>query len=165
MNDYWMVTYCVCCCCWVANLCPTLCHSMNCNIPGFPVLHCLPEFPQTHVHWVSDAIQICNKSWLKTQYSKNEDHCIQSHCFMANRWGKSGNCQISFLGSKITANGDHKIKRCLLLGRIAVTNLDSVLKKERHHYRGLYTESYGFSWSHVWMWELDHKEGWVLKNW
>jgi len=58
-----------------------------------------------------------------------------------------------FLGSKITANGDcsHKIKRCLLLGRIAVTNLESVLKKERHHYRVLYTESYGFSCSHVWM--------------
>src|SRR5574341_761792 len=47
-----------------------------------------------------------------------------------------------FLGSKITADGDcsHKIKRCLLLGRIAVTNLESVLKKERHHYRVLYTE-------------------------
>ena len=31
---------------------------MNCNTPGFPVLHCLPEFAQTHVHWVSDAIQL-----------------------------------------------------------------------------------------------------------
>ena len=69
------------------------------------------------------------KSWLKTQPSKDEDYGIRSYHFMANRWGKSGNCQISFLGSKITANGDHKIKRCLLLGRIAVANLDSVLKR------------------------------------
>ena len=38
-------------------LCPTLCNPMNCSIPDFPVLHYLPEFAQTHVHWVSDAIQ------------------------------------------------------------------------------------------------------------
>ena len=34
-----------------------LCDPMDCSIPGFPVLHFLPEFPQTHIHWVSDAIQ------------------------------------------------------------------------------------------------------------
>ena len=34
-----------------------LCGSMDCNTPGFPVLHNLPEFAQTHVHWVSDTIQ------------------------------------------------------------------------------------------------------------
>ena len=41
----------------VAKLCPTLWDPMNCSTPGFPVLHYLPEFAQTHVHWVSDAIQ------------------------------------------------------------------------------------------------------------
>ena len=44
-------------CCSVAKSCPTLCNPLNCSIPGFPVLHYLPEFAQTHVHWVSDAIQ------------------------------------------------------------------------------------------------------------
>ena len=44
------------CCCSVAKSCPTLCHPMNCSTPGFPVLHCLSEFVQTHVHWVNDAI-------------------------------------------------------------------------------------------------------------
>ena len=67
------------------------------------------------------------------------------------------------LGSKITVGGDcsHEIKRCLLLGRKAMTNLN------RHHFagKGPYSQSYGFSSSHVQMWELDHKEGWVLKNW
>ena len=50
-----------------------------------------------------------------------------------------------FLGSKITVDGDcsHEIKRCLLLGN----------------------KSYDFSSSHVWMWELDQKDGWALKNW
>ena len=45
------------CCCSVAQSCPTLCDSMDRNIPGFPVLHCLPELAQTHVHRVSGAIQ------------------------------------------------------------------------------------------------------------
>ena len=58
-----------------------------------------------------------------------------------------------------------KLKR-LILGRKAMTNLDSVLKKQRHHLanKGVYSQSYGFSSSHVWMWELDHKDGWVLKS-
>ena len=50
---------------------------------------------------------------------------------MANRWGKSGDSdRLSFLGSNITADGDcsHEIKRCLLLGRKVMTNLDSILK-------------------------------------
>ena len=42
----------------VAQSCPTLCDSMDCSIPGFPVHHQLPEVAQTHVHWVSDAIQL-----------------------------------------------------------------------------------------------------------
>ena len=41
----------------VAQSCPTLCDPMDCRTPGFPVLHYLPELAQTHVHWVSDAIQ------------------------------------------------------------------------------------------------------------
>ena len=70
------------------------------------------------------------KSWLKTQYSENKDHGIWSLHFMGNRWGNSGNCQTIFLGSKITADGDcsHEIKRCLLLERKVMSNLDSVLK-------------------------------------
>ena len=59
-----------------------------------------------------------------------------------------------FWGSKITADGgcSHEIKRCLLLERKATTNLDSVLKKQRHHSadKSLSYQSYGFSSSHVW---------------
>ena len=42
----------------VAQWCPTLCHPMDCSMPGLPVCHQLPEFTQTHVHWVGDAIQL-----------------------------------------------------------------------------------------------------------
>ena len=71
------------------------------------------------------------KSWLKAQHSENEDHGIQSHHFMANRWENSGNTGwLYFWGSKISADGDssHEIKSRLLLGRKVVTNLDSILK-------------------------------------
>ena len=55
--------------------------------------------------------------------------------------------------------------RHLLLGRKAMTNLDSILKKQRRYFanKGPSSQSYGFSSSHVWMWELE--ESWVQKNW
>ena len=72
-------------------------------------------------------------------------------------------------GSKITADADcsHEIKRPLLLGRKVMTNLDSILKsrditlpKKVHLVKAMF-----FSSNHVWIWELDYKESWVLKNW
>ena len=71
------------------------------------------------------------KIWLETQHSKNEDHGIQSHHFMANRREKmEAVTDFIFLVPKITADGDcsHEIKKCLLSGRKAMTNLDSILK-------------------------------------
>ena len=58
-----------------------------------------------------------------------------------------------FLGSKITADGDYspEIKRHLLLGRKAMTNLDSMLKSRDITDRGPSSQSYSFSSSHVWM--------------
>ena len=44
-------------CCSVAKSCPTLCSPMDCSTPGLSVLHYLPEFAQTHVHWAGGAIQ------------------------------------------------------------------------------------------------------------
>ena len=46
-----------------------------------------------------------------------------------------------------------------------MTNLDSILKSRDFADKGPYSQTYGFSSSHVWMWEFNHKEGWVLKNW
>ena len=73
-----------------------------------------------------------------------------------------------FLGSKITADGDcsHEIKRRLLLGRNALKKLRQHIKKQRHYWagKGLSSQSYGFSSSCVKVWELDHREVWVLRN-
>ena len=89
---------------------------------------------------------------------------------MANRWGHNANSERLFSGgSKMTEDGDcsHEMKRCLLLGRKAVTNLDSMLKSRDITLlnKDLSSQNYEFSGSCVWMWELDYKESWVLKNW
>ena len=87
-----------------------------------------------------------------------------------NRWGNNGNSdRLIFLDSKITTDGDcsYDIKRCLFLGRKVITNLDSILKKTETllcWQRSVWS-NYGFSSSHVWMWELDYKESCVPKNW
>ena len=74
-----------------------------------------------------------------------------------------------FLGSKITADSDcsHELKRRLLLVRKVMSNLDSIIKKQRHYFanKGPSSQSYGFSSGHVWMWELDYKESRAAKNW
>ena len=74
-----------------------------------------------------------------------------------------------FLASQITVDGDcsHEIKRHLLLGRKVMTNLDSIFKSRDITLptEVLSSQGYGFSSGHVWMWELDYKENWALKNW
>ena len=70
------------------------------------------------------------KTWFKTQHSKYEDHGIQSHHFMANRREKSGTRdRFYFLRlQNHCSDYSHEIKRHFLLGSIAMTNLDSILK-------------------------------------
>ena len=83
---------------------------------------------------------------------------------MGKQWKQ---CQTLFWGApKITANDwSHEMKRCLLLGRKVMTNLDSILKSRDIANKGLSSQGYGFSSSHVLIWELDYKESWALKNW
>ena len=74
-----------------------------------------------------------------------------------------------FLGSKIIVDDDcsHETKRHLLLRRKAYDKHRQHIKKQRHSFANkcLSSQSYGFSSSHVWMWELHHKETLMLKNW
>ena len=82
---------------------------------------------------------------------------------MANKWWKKETVRDFILGdSKITqmVTAAMKLKDACSLGK-------TLWRKQRHHFadKGLYTQSYGFSSSHVWMWELNHKEGWMLKDW
>ena len=115
------------------------------------------------------------KIWLKIWHSKNEwqwwDQIMASDPITSRQidWEKMATVtDFIFLGSKITADGDcsHEIKWCLLLGRKAMTQSRQHIKKQRHYFanKGPSSQSYSFSSIHLWMWELDYKESWALKN-
>ena len=97
-------------------------------------MDCSP--PDSSVHGIFQARVLEwekgeRKSWLKTQHAENEDYGIWSHHFMGNRWGNSGNSDRLFSWAPKSlqmVTCSHEIKRRLLLGRKAMTNLDSILK-------------------------------------
>ena len=94
---------------------------------------------------------------------------IQKTKIMASRETMETVTDFIFLGSKITADDDcsHKKLRHLLIGRKSYDQLKQHIKKQSHYFadKGPSSQSYGFSHCHGWMWELDHKESWVPKNW
>ena len=83
---------------------------------------------------------------------------------MGKQWKQ---CQTLFFGLQNHCRCDcsHEIKRCLVLGRKVMTNLDSIFKS-RYYFakKGPSSQGYGFSCGRVWMWELDCEESWALKN-
>ena len=89
---------------------------------------------------------------------------------MANRWGNNGNSESLFSWapeSLLMVTAAMKLKDALLLGRKAMTNLDSILKSRDITLptKVRIVNTMVFFSGHVWIWVLDHKEGWVLKIW
>ena len=110
------------------------------------------------------------KSWLKAEQSKNK--IMTSRPIMSWQVDRETMEIVTgfiFLGSKITADGDgsHEVKRHLLLGRKAMTNLDSTLKSRDITLptKVQLVRPMVFLVVLVWMWELDYKESWLPKNW
>ena len=85
---------------------------------------------------------------------------------MANRWGNSDRLYFRGLQNHCSWWLQPWNKRCLLLGRKVMTNIDIILKSREIPFqqRSVY-QGYGFSSSHVWMWELEYKESWAQKSW
>ena len=108
------------------------------------------------------------KVGLKLNIQKNWDHGIQFISCQIDGEKMETVTDFIFLGSKITVSSDcsHEIKRYLLLER-RYDQPRQCVENQRHHFanKGLYSHSYGFSSSHVQMWELDRKDGWAPKNW
>ena len=123
---------------------------------GFPRIGQLPNFWSFMVSFLMKVKDEREKVGLKLN--------IQKTTIMApgpiTSWqidGKTIEIVTDFIsgGSKITADGDcsYEMKRCLLLGRKAMTNLDSIIKKQRHYFadKGPSSQCYGFSSGYVWM--------------
>ena len=104
------------------------------------------------------------------QHSENKDHGIQSHHFMAKRWGKQWKqCQTLFFWapkSRQMVTAAMKLKDIYSLEE-SYDQPRQHIKKQRQYFanKGPSSQNYGFSSSHVWMWELDCKESWAPKNW
>ena len=102
MNKLDFVIPVLCCCCSVAQSCPTLCDTVYSNTPGFPVLHHLLEFAETHVHWVGDAIQLFHSS--VTPFSSCPQSIPASGSFPVSRLFASGGQNIVASASVLPMN-------------------------------------------------------------
>ena len=111
-----------------------------------------------------------NWTWLSDWTELNKDSGIRSHHFKANKWGKCANSVRShFLGLQnhlrcCLQPWNYKTHACW---KNSYDKPRQYIKKQRHQFadKGLSSQSYGFPISHIWMWELDYKEGWAPKNW
>ena len=86
----------------VAQLCPTLCDPMNCSTPGLPVHHQLPEFTQTHVHRISDAIQPSHMLSSPSPPAPNpsQHQSLFNESTLRMRWPKYWSFSFSIISSK-----------------------------------------------------------------
>ena len=110
------------------------------------------------------------KSWLQAQHSENKDHGIRSHHFMANRWGNSGKrVRLYFGGLQNHCRWwlQPWNEKTLAPWKKSYDQPRQHIKKQRHFFanKGPSSQSYVFSSSHVWMWELEYKKCWAPKNW
>jgi len=106
------------------------------------------------------------KSWLKLNIQKT---MIQSHRFMANIWVNNVNSErlyLLWLQNHCRWWPQPWNEKMLAPWKTIYDKPRQCIKKQRHYFadKNPSSQSYGFSSSHVWMWELDHKEGWVVKN-
>ena len=86
----------------VAQSCPTLCNPMNCSTPGLPVHHKLPEFTQTHIHRVSDAIQPSHPLSSPSSLAPNPPsiRVFSNESTLRMRWPKYWSFSFSIIPSK-----------------------------------------------------------------
>ena len=91
------------CCHSVAPLCPTFWDPIDCSTPGFPVHHQLPEFTQTHVHWVGDAIQpyLPLSFPLPTAFNLSQHGVFSSESALCIRWPKYWSFSLSISSSNV----------------------------------------------------------------
>ena len=127
---------------------------LDCSTPRFLVLHDLLELAQNHVHLVSDVIQPS----LPLSFSSPPVFNLSQ------RQGLFQCVNSSYLVAKVWVFSNTTIQRYQVFGAqtFFYNKARHGIKKQRHYFADKvpYSQSYGFSSSHVWTWELNHKEGW-----
>ena len=131
---------------------------MNCSTPGFPVHHQLTELAQTHVHEIMCINRIRRTSWVDST-GGTKTTLVRPSVFLDWMEHRTEEC----LALQTNIPWRYRLR---VLGMLEVLSFhDSVWSRHCFANKGPSSQGYGFSSSHVWMWELDYKEGWVLKNW
>ena len=168
--------------------CVRLCDPMNHSMPGLPVHHQLLEFTQTHVHQVGDAIQPSHPLSSPSPPSPNPSQHQSLFQWVSSLhevadWSPLPNVPLGTKFPKVENYCSFRFKH--LEGKIMPYSLfysTLLMCRQRSSegkimpyslfYSTLFmcrqrssSQSYGFSYSHVWMWELDYKESWASKNW
>ena len=132
-----------------------------------PKVHLTLHYRMSGSRWVFTPFWL-SESWISFLYSSSV-YCF--HLFLISSAFVRSIPFLSFtvpiFAWNVPVDCSHEIKRCLLLGRKVMTNLDSILKSRDiplptkvHLIKAMF-----FSSSHVWMWELNYKESWAQKNW
>ena len=142
-----------CCCCSGAKSCPTLWDPMDCSMSGFPVLHCLPEFAQTHVHWVGDDIQpFCSRS------SPSPVLNLSQHPFLMSQFFASGGQSTGASASVLLMN----TQRWFPLGLTGLTSLQS--KGLSRVFSNTTVQKYQFFSAQPSLWSNFHICIWLLEK-
>ena len=157
----------------VVQSCPTLCDWRNRRTPGLPAHHQLPEFTQTHFHPVSDATQPSHPLSSPSPPAPNPSQqqslfqwVNSSHEVAFTSWQidgrKSGNSNRFYFGGlqnhcRLWLQSWNE--KSLVSWKKSYNKPRKHIKKKINYFadKGPHSQSYGFSSSHVWMWELDHK--------
>ena len=150
------------CCCSVTQPCPALCDSMDCSMPGLPVHHQLPEFTQTHVHWVDDAIQpsLPLLSPSPPVFNLAQHQGLSRDSVLCIRWPKYWS--FSFSISPSNEYSELISFRMNWLDLLAVQGtLKSLLQHTIQKHQFFYTQLSLWSNSHIHTWLLEKPEFWL----
>ena len=136
----------------VAQSCLTLCDSMNCSTPGLPVHHQLPEFTQTHVHWVSDAIQPshpCHPLLLMTPIPASIRVFSNESTFLM-KWPKYWSFSFSIIPSKESEVWSSEWTGWISLQSKGLSRVFSNTKVQKHQFFGAQLSSQCNTHIHTW---------------
>ena len=152
-TSYFTSVFC-CCCCSVAQSCLTLCNPMDCSTPGFPVPHHLPEFAQTHVHWVSDATQPSHPllSPSPPTFNLSRHQGPMSQLFSSGGQSIEASASASVLPMNIQGWFPLGLTGLISLQSKGLSRVFSSTTFQRHQFSG--AQPFLLSSSHIWTWLL-----------
>ena len=137
----------------VAQSCPTLCDPMVCNMSGFPVLHYLLEFAQTHVHWVSDTIQPFHLLSPTSPPALNpfQHQCLFQWVSSLNQMAKVFSASASVLPMKFQGWLPLLLTNLQPLQSKGLSRVFSYTTVPKHQFFGTQPSSWSYSYKHTWL--------------